>query len=69
LEAGTISQFPAIIWVDANERKDGIDLIFATRIEGQGAAFRITLTLPQWKNLTFLADGPETLGPLTRRRE
>jgi hypothetical protein len=42
-----------------------LDLIFATRIEGQGAALRITLTPSQWKNLKFLADGPEMQGLLT----
>ena len=53
------SRFPAIIAVDANKRGDAVDLIFMTRIEGQGAALRIPLTLPQWENLKFLVDGPK----------
>src|SRR5262249_25788795 len=42
------SQFPAVIWVDADKRGDAIYLIFGARIEGQGAALRIRLTSPQW---------------------
>jgi hypothetical protein len=57
LEAGTISQFPTVIWVDANERNDTINLIFGSRTEGQRTALRITLTRPQWENLKFLVDG------------
>ena len=56
------NQFPAVIAVDANTRGDAVDLIFDTRIEGQGAALRITLTFPQWENLTFLVDGPKPAG-------
>jgi hypothetical protein len=56
LEAGS-GRFPAVIWVDANKRGDAVDLIFGTRIEGQGAARRITLTFSQWENLKFLVDG------------
>lgn len=59
LQADTISQFPTIIWVDANEQNDRINLIFGSRIEGQGAAVRITLTRAQWENLKFLVDGQE----------
>jgi len=49
-------QFPTVIWVDANKRNDAINLIFGTRIEGQGSALRIRLTRPQWENLKFLVD-------------
>jgi len=52
-------RFPAVIWVDANKRSDAVDLIFGTRIEGQGAALRIALTFPQWENLKFLVDAPK----------
>jgi hypothetical protein len=31
------NRFPAVIAVDANKRGDAVDLIFLTRIEGQGA--------------------------------
>jgi len=34
------NQFPPVIAVDANKRGDAVDLIFMTRIEGQGAALR-----------------------------
>src|SRR5262249_5810486 len=61
LDAG-YSRFPAVIAVDANKRSGAVDLIFMTRIEGQGAALRIPLTLPQWENLKFLVDGPEAAG-------
>jgi hypothetical protein len=54
-EAG-MSPFPTVIWVDANKRNDAINLIFGTRIEGQGSALRIRLTRPQWENLKFLVD-------------
>ena len=65
-DAGS-SQFPAVIAVDANKRGDAVNLIFNTRIEGQGAALRITLTFPQWENLKFLVDGPKPAGSCTRR--
>lgn len=52
------SQFPTVIWVDASKRNDAINLIFGTRIEGQGSALRIRLTRPQWENLKFLVDDP-----------
>jgi hypothetical protein len=55
------SRFPAVVWVDAGKRGEAVTLIFGTRIEGQGAALRVTLTSAQWDNLKFLADGP-TLG-------
>jgi|RhiMetdeSRZDD1v2_1073273.scaffolds.fasta_scaffold305068_2 hypothetical protein len=56
------SRFPVVIAVDANKRGDAIDLIFLTRIEGQGAALRIALTSPQWENLKFLVEGPKAAG-------
>jgi hypothetical protein len=59
LQAGTFSRFPTIIWVDANDRNGGINLIFGTRIEGQAASVQITLTRPQWENLKFLVEGPK----------
>jgi hypothetical protein len=46
LDAGRY-QFPTVIWVDADKRGDAITLIFGSRVEGQGAALRVTLTLPQ----------------------
>ena len=58
LDAGRTNQFPEVIWVDADKRGDAIILIFGSRVEGQGAALRVTLTSPQWKNLKFLVDGP-----------
>ena len=61
LDAGRANQFPEVIWVDADRRGDAIVLIFGSRVEGQGAALRVTLTSPQWENLKFLVDRP-TLG-------
>jgi hypothetical protein len=61
LDAGRSNQFPTVIWVDADKRGDAIVLIFGSRVEGQGAALRITLTSAQWENLKFLVDRP-TLG-------
>ena len=52
------NRFPAVIWVDADKRGDAVNLIFGTRIEGQGAALRIALTSGQWENLKFLVDDP-----------
>jgi hypothetical protein len=52
-------RFPAVIAVDANKRGGAVDLTFYTRIEGQGAALRITLAGPQWENLKFLVEGPK----------
>jgi hypothetical protein len=57
LDVGS-SRFPAVVAVDAKKRGDAVDLIFNTRIEGQGAALRITLTSSQWENLKFLVDRP-----------
>ena len=54
--------FPPVISVDANKQGDAVDLIFMTRIEGQGAALRIRLLFPQWENLKFLVDGPKPAG-------
>jgi hypothetical protein len=61
LDAGS-NRFPAVISVDADKRGDAVNLIFSTRIEGQGAALHIKLTSPQWENLKFLADGPKPAG-------
>ena len=58
LDAGRSNQFPKVIWVDADKRGDAIILIFGSRVEGQGAALRVTLTSPQWENLKFFVDGP-----------
>jgi hypothetical protein len=63
LDAGRTSQFPEVIWVDADRRGDAINLIFGTRIEGQGAGLRVSLTLAQWENLKFLVDDPKSAGP------
>src|SRR5262245_34301598 len=52
------SRFPAVTWVDADKRGKAVNLIFGTRLEGQGAALRIALTSSQWENLKFLVDGP-----------
>ena len=43
LDAGRSNQFPTVIWVDADKRGDAIILIFGSRVEGQGAALRVTL--------------------------
>jgi hypothetical protein len=59
LDVGSTNRFPEVIWVDANKRGDALNVIFGTRIEGQGAALQITLTFPQWENLKFLVDGPK----------
>jgi hypothetical protein len=59
LDAGSDNRFPAVIWVDANKRGKAVNLIFGTRVEGQGAALRVTLTSPQWENLKFLVDDPK----------
>ena len=54
------NQFPAVNWVDADKRGDTVKLIFQTRVEGQGAGLRITLTAAQWENLKFLVEGPKS---------
>jgi hypothetical protein len=51
------NRFPQVIWVDADKREEAVNLIFGTRVEGQGAALRVTLTSPQWENLKLLVDG------------
>ena len=56
------NQFPAVTWVDADKQGEAVNLIFGTRVEGQGAALRIRLTSPQWENLKFLVDGPKPAG-------
>jgi hypothetical protein len=61
LDAGS-SQFPAVNAVDASKLGNAVNLTFLTRVEGQGAALRITLTLPQWENLKFLVEGPRPMG-------
>jgi len=53
-----MSRFPTVIAVDAEKRSDAVELMFNTRIEGQWTAMRVRLTLAQWENLKFLADGP-----------
>jgi len=53
------SRFPAVTWVDADKRREAVNLIFGTRLEGQGAALRIALTSSQWENLKLLVDGPK----------
>ena len=55
------NRFPAVIWVDADKRGAAVNLIFGSRVEGQGAALRVTLTSAQWENLKFLVD----VAPLT----
>ncbi len=64
LDAG-YSRFPSVIWVDADKRGETVDLIFGTRLEGQGAALRVTLIPPQWENLKFLVEGPMPGAPRT----
>jgi hypothetical protein len=51
------NKFPEVIWVDAERRGSAVDLVFGTRIEGQGAGVRVSLTSAQWENLKFLAEG------------
>ena len=36
------SRFPAVTWVDADTRGQAVNLIFGIRLEGQGAALRIS---------------------------
>jgi hypothetical protein len=50
------NRFPAVIWVDADKRGTAVTLIFGSRVEGQGAALRVTLSPAQWENLKFLVD-------------
>ena len=59
LDAG-YSRFPAVNWVDADKRGETVNLIFGTRVEGQGAGLRVTLTSSQWENLKFLVEGPKS---------
>jgi hypothetical protein len=59
LDAGN-SRFPAVIWADADKQGDAVNLIFGTRVEGQGAGLRVTLTSSQWENLKFLVEGPKS---------
>jgi hypothetical protein len=61
VDAGS-SRFAAVISMDADKRGDAVNLIFNTRIEGQGAALRIALTSPQWETLKFLVDGLKPAG-------
>jgi hypothetical protein len=56
------SRFPAVTWVDADKKGEAVNLIFGTRVEGQGAGLRVTLTSSQWENLKFLVDGPRPAG-------
>jgi hypothetical protein len=56
------NRFPTVIWVDGDKRGEAVNLIFGSRVEGQGAALRVTLTSPQWENLKFLVDGPTPPG-------
>ena len=65
LDAGKTSQFPEVIWVDADKPGDVINLTFGTRVEGQGTGLSIALTRAQWENLKFLVDGPLPLSPLS----
>ena len=53
------SRFPTVTAVDANKRSNALDLIFHTRINGQAATLRITLTFAQWENLKFLVEAPQ----------
>jgi hypothetical protein len=56
------SRFPAVVWVDADKRGAAVNLIFGSRVEGQGSALRVTLTSAQWENLKFLVDGEPLSG-------
>lgn len=56
------NRFPAVIWVDADKRGAAVNLIFGSRVEGQGAALRVTVTSGQWENLKFLVDGAPLAG-------
>ena len=60
LDAGSNNRFPAVTWVDANKQGDAVNLIFGTRVEGQGAGLRVTLTSSQWENLKFLVEGQKS---------
>jgi hypothetical protein len=59
LDAGN-SRFPAVTWVDADKQGETVNLIFGTRVEGQGAGLRVTLTSSQWENLKFLVERPKS---------
>ena len=52
-----INRFPEVLWVDADTRGKTVNLKFGTRVEGHGAALKITLTHAQWENLKFLVEG------------
>jgi len=54
------SRFPAVTWLDADKQGEAVNLIFGTRVEGQGAGLRVTLTSSQWENLKFLVEGPKS---------
>jgi hypothetical protein len=55
LDAGN-SRFPAVTWVDADKQGEAVNLIFGSRLEGQGAGLRVTLTSSEWENLKFLVE-------------
>jgi hypothetical protein len=58
-----INRFPAVIWVDADKRAEAVNVIFGTRVEGQWAGLKVTLTPAQWENLKFLIDRPTQGAP------
>jgi hypothetical protein len=55
LDAGN-GRFPAVTWVDADKQGEAVNLIFGSRLEGQGAGLRVTLTSSEWENLKFLVE-------------
>jgi hypothetical protein len=46
--------------MDADKQGEVVNLIFGTRVEGQGAGLRVALTSSQWENLKFLVESPKS---------
>jgi hypothetical protein len=50
LDAGSNNRFPAVTWVDANKQGDAVNLIFGTRVEGQGGSQSYAYVFPMGKS-------------------
>ena len=59
LEAGEISQFLPVLWVNAGKNEQNVHLVFSTTIDGRRTGLRVSITPSQWENLKFLIDGPK----------
>ena len=55
----TGSRFPAVTWVDADQRDGTATLIFRHAGRGPSAVLKVTLTRSQREKLKFLVDGPQ----------